>query len=151
MINEAHSTVADTRTVINERARTVTEVVTELKEEFEGFARTRLEILRAEMTAKLQQLRMTTPLLVVGVTLLGTAWLAFTGLLVCIVAEAFWPSPWAFVIGFLAVTVGYAIVGGVAARIAVKRLKETSLKPEVTMRVLEQDRVWLQAEARTQS
>lgn len=150
MINEGRNTVADSRTAINERAKTVTEVVAELKEELKEFAGTRFAILRTEMTAKLQKIRMATPMLVIGVGLLGTAWLAFTGFLVCIVAEVFWPRPWAFVVAFLIVAVGYAIVGGVAAQIAWKRLKATSLKPEVTMRVLEQDRVWMQTEVRTQ-
>lgn len=150
MINESRNPVSDTRTVINERSKNVTEVVSELKEEFKEFAGTRFAILRTEMTAKLRNIRMAAPALVIGLVLLWTAWLAFTGFLVCILAEAFSPRPWDFVVSFLVVAVGYAIVGGVAAQMAWRRLKETSLKPEVTMRVLEQDRVWLRTEARTQ-
>lgn len=150
MISDYPKTVPETRTVINSHAKTVAEVVADLKEELKEFLNTRLGILRAEMTSKLQRIKMATPMLVIGLVLLWTAWLAFTAFLVCIIAQAFLPSSWAYVLSFIIVAFGYGIAGGVAASIALKGLKETGLKLERTLRVLQQDRVWLQTEAKTQ-
>ena len=150
MSNGNLKTIPDTRTVINSHAKTVADVIAELKQELKEFAATRAGIFRSEMTSKLQTVKMATPLLITGLALLWTAWLAFTGFLVCMIARVFWPSSWAFGIAFIIVALLYAIVGGFAAAMAVNRLKKTSLKPERTLRVLEQDRIWLQTEAKTQ-
>jgi len=136
--------------VINAHAKNVPEVIADLKEEFKEFAGTRLAILRSEMTAKLQTWKMATPMLLIALVLLWTAWLAFSGFLICIIAQAFSGRAWALVISFIIVAVFYGIVGGVALLVAWKQLKETGMKPEHTVRVLEQDRIWLQTEARTQ-
>ena len=150
MINDYPKSVPDTRTVITEHAKSVGEVVADLKEELQEFANTRLGILRSEMSRKLERIKLATPMLVVGVVMLWTAWLVLTGFLVCIIGEAFSPSRWAYAASFILVAVCYGIVGGVATTIAWKNLKETGLKPERTLRVLQQDRVWLQTEAKTQ-
>lgn len=41
----------------------------------------------------------------------------------------------------------YAVIGGVMAAGAVKRLKEISFAPETTIQTLKQDKVWAQSEA----
>jgi VIT1/CCC1 family predicted Fe2+/Mn2+ transporter len=136
--------------VINGHAKTVPEAIAELKDELKDFISTRVEMLRSEMNEKLRAIKLAAPALLVGVLLLLTAWLVFTGFLVTIIAQAFAPSPWAYTLSFVLVAVLYAIVGGGAAYSGWRALRETSIKPERTMRVLEQDRIWMQTEAKTQ-
>ncbi len=134
----------------NPYPKTVPEVLTELKEELKEFLTTRVAMLRLEMGEKLHKIKVAAPMLVVGLLLLITAWLVFTGFLVTIIAQAFLPSPWAYVLSFIIVVALYAIAGGVAAMSGWKQLKQAGLKPERTIRVLEQDRIWIQTEAKTQ-
>jgi VIT1/CCC1 family predicted Fe2+/Mn2+ transporter len=136
--------------VNNAYPKTVPEVLNELKEELKEFLTTRVAMLRSEMGEKLQKLKIAAPMLVIGLLLLITAWLVFTGFLVTIIAQAFLPNPWAYVLSFIIVAAIYAIVGGAAAMSGWKQLKQTGLKPERTIRVLEQDRIWIQTEAKTQ-
>ena len=134
----------------NGGTKTVTEVVEELKSEVIEFVSTRFAMLEAEFDEKVQWFKMAAPLLSVGVILLGTAWLLSTGFLVCMIAQAFAPNPWAWAIAFLVVAALYTIMGGVAAYLAWRQLKEKGVKPERTLRVLKQDTMWLQREAKTQ-
>jgi len=141
----------------NGNARTVPEAINELKqelrqmkEELNEFLGTRVQMLRSEMGEKLRMIRLAAPTMAIGLVLLFTAWLVFTGFLVTIIAQPFMPSPWAYTISFVLVAVLYAIVGGAAAYLGWKQLRATGLKPERTIRVLEQDRIWLQTEAKSQ-
>jgi uncharacterized membrane protein YqjE len=136
--------------VINEHTKTVPEALTDLKEELKEFLSTRVAMLRSELGEKVETIKRATPMLIVGLVLLATAWLAFTGFLVCIIAQAFDIGAWAYVISFIIVTVVYAMAGGITALFAWKRIKQVGMKPKRTMHVLEQDRIWLQTEARTQ-
>jgi len=134
----------------NGSTKSIPEVVEELKEELQEFITTRFAMLRAEFDEKLTSFKMAAPVLAIGLVLLGSAWLVLTGFLVCIIAQAFAPSPWNFTVAFLVIGVLYAIVGGAAAYLAWQQLKEKGVKPERTIRVLKQDGVWLQTEAKTQ-
>ena len=134
----------------NGHVKSVQETIADLKEELKDFFSTRVAMLRAEMSDKLRIIKMAAPTLVVGLFLLLTAWFVFTGFLIAIIAQAFMPSPWAYTLSFVIVAVLYAIIGGAAAFMAWRRLKALSLKPERTVRVLEQDRIWIQREAKTQ-
>lgn len=136
--------------MINGHAKTVPEAIAELKDELKEFISTRVQMLHSEMSEKLRALKLAAPTLLVGVLLLLTAWLVFTGFLVAIIAQAFAPSPWAYTLSFVLVAVLYVIVGGATAYIGWRGLRETGIKPERTIRVLKQDRVWLQTEAKTQ-
>ena len=138
------------RTVVTEHASTVGEVVSELKQEIKEFVSTRATMLRSEMEEKLRTIKMAAPTLLVGLFVLLTAWFVFTGFLVAIIAQAFMPSPWAYSLSFVIVAALYAIVGGAAAYLGWRQLRATSMKPERTMHVLEQDRIWLQTEAKSQ-
>lgn len=135
--------------MINGHSKTVQEVVIELREELKDFITTRLAMLRGEMNEKLRTVRMVAPMVVIGMVLLLTAWLVFTGFVITIVAHLV-PGAWAYVISFAIVTILYGLVGVATASYGWKRLKATSVKPERTIRVLEQDRIWIQSEARTQ-
>jgi Putative Actinobacterial Holin-X, holin superfamily III len=143
--------------VTNGHTRTVPDAIAELKlelnrlkEDLNEFVTTRAQMLRSEMGEKLRTIKMAAPTMVIGFALLLTAWLLFTGFLVTIIAQVFMPSPWAYTFSFILIAVLYSIVGGAAAYMGWKQLRDTSLKPVRTMRVLEQDRIWLQTEAKTQ-
>lgn len=133
----------------NGNHKPVQEVITDLKEELKEFLNTRFAMLRAEMTEKANNIRMVAPVLLIGLGLLLTAWVTFTGLAIVLIAQLV-PGPWAYVIAFAIVTVAYGAIGAASAMYAWGKLKHTGVKPERTIRVLEQDRVWLQAEAKTQ-
>ncbi len=107
-------------------------------------------MLRAEISEKVQSFKMAAPVLTLGLALLLTAWFVLTGFLVCIIAAAFTPHPWAYTVSFLIVGVLYAIVGGAAAFLAWRQLKDKGIAPQRTIEVLKQDRIWLQNESRTQ-
>lgn len=136
--------------MINGHAKTVPEAIAEFKDELKDFISTRVEMLRSEMSEKLRAIKLAAPALLIGVVLLLTAWLVFTGFLVSIIAQAFAPSPWAYTLSFVLVTALYAIVGGATAYSGWRGLRATGMKPERTIRVLEQDRIWMQTEAKTQ-
>lgn len=133
----------------NGNHKPVQEVITDLKEELKEFLNTRFAMLRGEMTEKANNIRMVAPVLLIGLGLLLTAWVTFTGLAIVLIAQLV-PGPWAYVIAFAIVTVAYGAIGAASAMYAWGKLKHTGVKPERTIRVLEQDRVWLQAEAKTQ-
>ncbi len=135
---------------VTERAKTVGEVVSELKDELKEFISTRVAMLQSELGEKLRTIKLAAPTMIIGVLLLITAWLLFTGFLVCIIAQAFTPNPWAYTLSFVLVAVLYSIVGGAAAYLGWRQLRATGLKPERTMHVLEQDRIWLQTEAKSE-
>lgn len=134
--------------MINGNAKSVLEVVEQLRDEFIAFVTTRLEMLEAEFDEKTQALRTSGPLLGIGMLILVTAWLLFSGFLVCMIAQAFAPHPWNWALSFLVIAVLYAIAGGAAAYVAWRRLKDKGVKPERILRVLKQDGLWLQTEAR---
>jgi len=127
----------------------VPEVVNDLKAEVKDFVGTRLAMLRSEMSEKLSSLKAAVPALITGLVLLLMAWLVFTGFLVSAIAMAF-STPWGWVWAFLIVSGAYLLLGLMLAGAGISKLKQAKLTPERTLRVLKQDEVWLQTEARTQ-
>ena len=150
MPNPNLETVPEIQAVLSEHAKSAGEVLSELKEEAKEFISTRVAMLRFEMGEKLRTIKMAAPALVVGLLVLLTGWFVFTGFLVCIIAHAFMPNPWAYTWSFIVVAVLYTVIGGAAAFVGWRRLRATGMKPERTMHVLEQDRIWLQTEAKSQ-
>jgi uncharacterized membrane protein YqjE len=131
-------------------AKSVADAIAELREDLQEFVTTRVMMLRSELREKLRMIRMAAPTMFIGILLLAFAALLFTGFLVCIIAQVFMPSPWAYSLSFVLVSVLYAVVGGAAAYLGWKQLRATGIKPERTIHVLKQDRVWLQTEAKSQ-
>ncbi len=129
--------------------KSLPELVNDLETEFKEFAATRVAMLRSEMSDKLSSLKAALPALVTGLVLLWTCWLLFTALLVTAIATAF-ASPWGWVYAFLIVAGGYLLLGLMLAVGAWSKLKETKLIPARTLRVLKQDELWLETEARIQ-
>ena len=134
----------------NGYTKSVADVISDLKTELQEFVSTRITMLRSEIQENIRNLKMAVPVLVIGMVLLWTTWLLFTGFLVAIIGRAFGTNPWAYVVSLLVVAVGYGILGGAAVMMGLKQIKSKGLKPERTIRVLQQDRIWIQEEARTQ-
>lgn len=130
----------------NGYTKSVAEVISDLKVEVQEFISTRVAMLRAEMQENLRTFKLAAPTLIIGLVLLWTAWLLLTGFLVAVIGIAFQPNPWAYVFSLLIVGVGYLILGGMAAMGAWKRMTEKGLKPKRTIHVLQQDKLWIQAE-----
>jgi hypothetical protein len=136
--------------MLNENGRTLAGVIAELKDELKEFLQTRLSMLRSELRDKAAVFKLALPLLAVALLLLGTAWLVLTAALISIIAGAFSPSPFAYFFAFIIVGVAYALAGAICGTFGYRELKENRLVPERTLRVLKQDQLWLQTEARSQ-
>lgn len=133
-----------------ENERSMGSVVSELKDEAKDFVSTRIEMLRSEMKDKVASFKIAGVMIAGALLLGGTAWLILTGALVAVIAAAFYPSDYAAFFALIIVGVGYALIAGVMAAFAMRELKRRGVKPERTLRVLKQDQVWLQNEARSQ-
>jgi hypothetical protein len=130
--------------------RSLGATVNEVKEEFKLFAETRIAMLQAEMKEKVSLIKASAPMLVIGALLGSVAFLVLTGALICLVHMAFAGSAWGWFFAFLIVGVVYAVFGGVAGFMGYQNLTKNGLTPERTIKVLKDDKVWLQNEARTQ-
>ena len=130
--------------------RTLAGVVAELKDEFKEFVNTRLAMLQSELRDKLGTWKTSLPAIVIGAVMLGTCWLLVTGAIVAAIAVAFGDNPFAPAIALAIVAVAYAVFGGVAVTFALRSLRENSLVPKRTLRVLKDDQVWISNEARVQ-
>jgi len=133
----------------NGYAKSLPEVVNDLKSELKEFIATRLAMFRSEMRERLSAFRMALPALIGGLLLLVTCWLLFTALIVVAISKAF-DSPWAPVYALLIVGGAYLLLGLMLAAGAMAKLRAAKLMPERTIRVLKQDEVWLRTEAKIQ-
>ena len=130
--------------------RTLAGVVAELKDELKEFVNTRLAMLRSELKDKLSAWKTALPMIIVGLVMLGTCWLLFTGAIVAAIYVAFEGNPFAAAIALLILAVAYALAGGIAVIFAVRELREQGIVPNRTMRVLKDDQVWIANQARVQ-
>lgn len=133
----------------NGYTKSLPEVVNDLKVELKEFIATRVAMLQSELKEKWSYIKTALPVLVVGGVVLWTAWLLLTAMLVTAIATAF-DSPWRYTFAFLIVGGAYLLLGAMMAVMAWRQITQTGLKPERTIRVLKQDEVWLQTEAKTQ-
>lgn len=137
MINDVHTV----------NGKTITEVLQDFKNEIGTFLSTRFQLLQEEMSAKGTAIKASLPMIVVGALFLATAWFLFTAAIVVVIANAFPSNPWAYAISCAMVAVLYAVIGGIAASMGMGRLTKQGLKPEKTIRVLQEDKIWLQTES----
>lgn len=119
-------------------------IINELKSEISEFAQTRYQMLAAEMNEKITAWKMAIPFLAIGLLFAFAAFLLLTGALVAVIAAALGVG-WAL----LAVGGAYLILGAVAAFVGYREITANKLTPERTLRVLKQDQVWIQSEARS--
>lgn len=130
--------------------RTLAGTMNAAKEEFKQFAETRLAMLQAEMKEKTTAIKASLPMLVIGGAIALMSLMVLTAALICVLWTVFTPSPYAPFLACVIVGIAYALFGFGALFMGYSRLTEKSLVPERTIKVLKEDKIWLQNEARTQ-
>ncbi len=125
--------------------RTLAGVLNELKQDLKDFVDTRLQMLMAEMKQKMSMLKMVVPMLLVA-AVLGTV--GFLLLTIALVAAIGTLIGWGW--SFLVVGVLYVAVAAATGFMAIREYQEEGVAPVRTIKVLKQDQVWLQNEARSQ-
>jgi uncharacterized membrane protein YqjE len=128
--------------------RSLADILAEIKSEFQAFVQTRIELLRAEMREKARVIKAAVPLAAIGVMFLGVAFVLFSLALVGLVVAAFGGSPYRWFFAFLIISVLWLIFGAVAALVAKQQLSAKSIVPRKTIQVLNNDKAWLQREAK---
>lgn len=135
---------------VNFNGRSFAGVVNEVKDELKEFLQTRIIMLKAELGEKMRTLKTALPMLITAAIFLGTAFLLLTLCLVGLVSVAFYGDPFRWFYSFIIVGVLYCIMGVMAAVFGLKELRAQGIMPKKTIKVLKEDQIWLQHEARTQ-
>ena len=136
MINDVHTT----------SGKTLADVLRDFKIETVTFVATRAQLLQEELRQKVADWKASIPAIVIGSVLLLTAWFLATAAIVVALAAAFPGNPWAYVISFAIVASLYGIIGGIVTSRGAKALSKRNLMPEKTIRVLQEDKVWLESQ-----
>jgi VIT1/CCC1 family predicted Fe2+/Mn2+ transporter len=137
--------------VPSENGRNLSGIVSELKDEAKDFVQTRIDMLKSEMKDKVASLKVAA-VLIAGAAFLGiTAWFVLTAALIAVIAVAFLPSSFAYFFATIIVGVAYALIAAAIGAFAIRELKQRGLTPVRTIRVLKQDQIWIQNEARQQA
>ena len=135
---------------VTENNKAIGQVAAELKDDLRDFVATRGQMLTQEMSDKLKVWKVALPMLAVAVVLGGVAFLVFTFALVSFFAALFAPSPYAWCCGALIVAAIYFVASFGTYYFGKRDLSQTGLVPTRTLRVLKQDRIWIENEARSQ-
>jgi len=135
------------RTVHTEKS--IATILSETKDELKQFVTTRVDILKAEMDEKISRIKAVIPLAIVAALFLLSAWMVFTFALIAWVHALFGAGLYAWLWASLIVAGVYLVIGGIAGWLAYSEIITTSLTPTRTLKVLQQDQVWIQNEART--
>jgi len=130
--------------------RSLASVVAELKDEMKEFVETRVQLARSEMRESMTAVRRGVPLAVGALVLAGTGYLLLTLAIVGLVAVAFWGSPYAWFLSFLIVGVLWLLFGGVVAYLAYNEFRSHGTFLKKTKSVLQQDKLWIQSEVRSE-
>lgn len=133
---------------VHENARTVAEILAEMKEELAEFAQTRVTMLRTELRVAWGKAKAALPLAGIAVIFLSTAFLLLTGALVGLVQAAFPHSIYRWFFACLIVGVFWGIVGAGAAYSVIKTFRGRNMIPNRTIEVLKSDKLWFEAEVR---
>lgn len=131
----------------NHDNRSITQVLTEMKEELREFVSTRVEMLGAEMREKSAALKASLPLLIGAALLGGTAFLVLSFGLVALAARLI-GGDFAWALGAAAVGGLYLVTGGLMGWFGYKEISAEGLAPKRTLRVLKQDQIWIKNETR---
>jgi uncharacterized membrane protein YqjE len=125
------------------------EVIYEIKDELRDFAVTRIEMFKTELNEKFARVKAAIPLMITGAVFAIGAFFALTFGLIAAVAAFMPDNPWRWAIGAGAIFLLYAIVGGILGWMGYKEVTTEGLAPQRTLRVLKQDQIWIQNEARS--
>ena len=130
--------------------KSLAQIVSELKIDAREFLDTRFQMLRSEVSTKLSIIKVSAPMLLLGVALGLLAAVCLTGALVAVIALGLGGGIGSWALSLLIVGVCYLVVGGGAAYFGYKEFSAEGLAPKRTIKVLKQDQVWLANEARSQ-
>ena len=130
--------------------KSLAQVVSELKIDAQEFIDTRLQMLRGEIKEKLSLIKMSAPMLVVGALLGLLGVVCLTGALVAVIAAGLGGGIGSWALSLLIVALAYLVLGGGAAYFGYKQFSSEGLAPKRTIKILNQDQVWLANEARSQ-
>jgi uncharacterized membrane protein YqjE len=129
--------------------KSMRQVIYEIKDELRDFAVTRLEMFKTELREKFTRIKTAIPLMVAGAVFAIGAFFALTFGLIAVIAATMPDSPWRWSIGAGAIFLLYAIVGGILGWMGYREVTTEGLAPQRTLRVLKQDQIWIQNEARS--
>lgn len=124
--------------------RPLAAVIAELKNDLVQFLQTRYQMLMAEMKEKIDTWKSALPWLLVAVFLAFTAFLLLTGAAVVLLAMAVGVG-WSLLI----IGVVYLILAAISVAVVYGELKSQGIAPQRTLHVLQEDKLWLQKEARS--
>lgn len=124
-------------------------LLAETRDEMKEFVITRVGILKAEIDEKIRTWKYVIPVLLIALALLWAGFLTLTYALVALVAGLFAPSPFAWLWGALIIGGAYLILAIGVGWFAYSEILAAGITPTRTLKVLKQDQVWLQNEART--
>jgi hypothetical protein len=131
--------------VPNDNGKTLVGVINEAKEELKEFLDTRLQMLRSEMKPKLSVWKLALPMFVVAAFIAVMGFILLSVALVAAIAVA---VGWGW--SFLIVGAFYWIVAGLIALLAYGEIRAEGVAPQRTLRVLKQDKLVFENEARAQ-
>ncbi|HEU5232397.1 MAG TPA: phage holin family protein [Terriglobales bacterium] len=137
--------------VVTENNRTIRDVVTELKTDARDFVSTRLQMLSQEMKEKVGIWKVAVPMLAVAALFGVVTFLALTFAFIAFFAGVFYGSAYAWCYGALIVTAGYFLIAIGMFYLGRRELTQAGLAPKRTLRVLKEDQIWIQHEARSQA
>jgi hypothetical protein len=135
---------------VTENNKSIGHVVSELKNDAREFVNTRLQILGQEMSEKLTIWKASVPILATSALLAVTAFLVLTFAFVAFLAGIFQPSAYAWCYGALIVMAIYFCAAFGLFYLGRRELTQAGVMPTRTLRVLKDDQIWIQNEARSQ-
>lgn len=128
--------------------RSMADILAEIKDEFEEFTKTRIELLRLELEEKARAMKAALPLVAIAMLFLSVAFILFSFALAGLVSVAFVGNDYRWFFTFLIMALLWSIFGGIAALVAKQQLSAKGVMPRKTIQVLHNDKVWLQREAK---
>jgi uncharacterized membrane protein YqjE len=128
--------------------RSIADVVNEIKDELKSFFQTRGQLFVSEMREKMRNSKSGVIYAVIALVLGWAGFLMFSVAVAALIAVAFWGSPFAWFFGFIIVAFVWFIFAALLGMAAVRQFRD--LAPKETIKVLKEDKVWLQNEARSQ-
>lgn len=121
----------------------------ETREELKEFVITRVGILKAEIEEKIRTWKYVIPILLIALALLWAGFMVMTFALIALLHGLFMPSPFAWLWGALIIGGAYLVLAIAIGWFAYSEMLTAGIAPTRTLRVLKQDQVWIQNEART--
>lgn len=134
---------------VEHNGRSLSEVIGEIKGEVTEFLQTRASMLVAEMREKVDNSKNGAICAGIALALGWAGFLLLSLALVALVTVAFWGSPYAWFFGFLIIGLLWTIVAAMLAIAAVRQFRD--IAPKRTIRVLKEDKLWLQREVQNQT